>query len=212
MSKPFIIGICGGSGSGKTTFLNRLRAAFKLDELAIISQDDYYKKKEYQVADANGVTNFDLPKSIRKKAMRRDIRHLIKGNRLETEEYTFNNENMEATIKVIEPAPILVVEGLFVFHYSRIAELFDLKIFVHAKDPHKIARRILRDKAERNYEVNDVIYRYQEHVLPAYEKYIEPYRNTADIVINNNVNFEMAFDVVCGFIEKKLHETRSTEA
>ena len=204
MSKPYLIGICGGSGSGKTTFLKQLRRDFDLHELAIVSQDDYYKPREQQLSDAKGVKNFDLPKSIRKKAMRRDIQHLMKGNRLETEEYTFNNEEMVPTLKVIEPAPIIVVEGLFVFHYTKIAELFDLKIFIHAKDPHKIARRIIRDKSERNYPVDDVLYRYQAHVLPAYERYIAPYKDDADIVINNNAHFEQAFEVVKGFIKNRL--------
>ena len=204
MEKPFLIGICGGSGGGKTSFLRQLREAFPIHQVAIISQDDYYKPREEQEQDDLGFRNFDLPKSIDKKRMLSDIKQLINGKRLETKEYTFNNENMEGVVKYIEPAPIIVVEGLFVFHYKKISALFDLKIFVHAKDPYKIARRILRDQKERNYPLDDVIYRYQAHVLPAYERYIAPHMSSADLIVNNNTNFEMGFQVVCGFIRDKV--------
>jgi uridine kinase len=103
-----------------------------------------------------------------------------------------------------EPAPIIIVEGLFVFHFAEIAESMDMKVYVHAKDNLKVIRRIRRDQVERNYPLDDVLYRYQHHVLPAFEQYIAPYKEDADLVINNNHSFDRAFQVLSGFLRDKL--------
>jgi uridine kinase len=201
----FVIGITGGSGSGKTTFIRELRARFTESELCIISQDDYYKKREKQVVDENNVKNFDLPDSILTDEMIRDIRALIKGNTITRQEYVFNNEKAVSRQLTFKPARILIVEGLFVFHSKELMGLFDLKLFVEAKDNLKVIRRIKRDRIERNYPLEDVLYRYEKHVLPAFEKYISPYKSKADLVINNNdVRFDMAVRVVEGFIRSIL--------
>lgn len=198
--KPYIIGICGGSGSGKTSFIRRLRDRFSTEELCIISQDDYYFPREQQEKDHEGIINFDLPKSIDKKNLRRDIKRLIAGETIVKEEYVFNNDAAKAKTLNIYPAPVIIVEGLFVFHYKKIKGLFDLKVFINAKENLKIIRRIHRDQKERNYPLDDVLYRYERHVMPSYERYIEPYREEADIVINNNNHFEGGLAVVEGFI------------
>lgn len=204
MQKPLIIGITGGSGSGKTTFIRCLRAYFKEEELCIISQDDYYKPREVQKTDLHGVHNFDRPKSIDKKEFINDVKKIIRGERVQRVEYTFNNK--EAAPKILEfaPAPILIVEGIFVFHFSKIRELLDLKIFLHAKENLKVIRRIKRDKEERNYPLEDVLYRYEHHVMPTFEKYIKPYMDEADIIINNNSNFNHSLEVVTGYLKSYL--------
>ena len=120
--------------------------------------------------------------------------------------YNYNNANALPEKLVIHSAPIVIVEGLFVFHYKKIAPLFDLKVFIEAKDPYKVARRINRDNTERNYPLDDVLYRYQHHVLPAYDKYVAPYKDAADIVVNNNTNFDAGLEVVNGFLKQKLGE------
>lgn len=202
--KPFIIGICGGSGSGKTSFIRHIRQSFKLEELCIISQDDYYRPRAEQLVDDSGIANFDLPVSIDKKAFRRDIEKLINGEIVEREEYTFNNHEAVPKMLTFHPAPVVIVEGIFVFHFKKINPLLDLKIYLHAKENLKVIRRIKRDKVERNYPLEDVLYRYEKHVLPTYEKYIEPYRDEADIVINNNKDFEKGLELLSGFIKNKL--------
>ena len=202
--KPYIIGICGGSGSGKTSFIRRLRERFDESDLCIVSQDDYYLPLHEQEKDPEGIENFDLPKSIDKKALRADLERLMSGETLTRLEYVFNDEEAERKTIVIRPAPVIVVEGLFVFHYKKVAALFDLQIFISSKENLKIIRRIVRDLAERNATLEDVLYRYEHHVLPAYERFIEPYRESADLVVNNNRNFEQGLDVVEGFIRNKL--------
>ena len=204
MKKPYIIGITGGSGSGKTTFINRLRENFSHKEICIVSQDDYYRPREEQEIDDKGIVNFDKPYSIDKKAFLRDIERLAKGKTVEILEYTFNNAKKKPKKIVLKPAPILIVEGLFVFHYKKIRKQLNLKVFVHAKENLKVIRRIHRDRVERNYPLDDVLYRYQNHVLPAFEKYIEPYMEEADLVINNNVSFENGLEVFQHFLQSKL--------
>lgn len=202
--KPYIIGICGGSGSGKTSFIHHIRHAFKPEELCIISQDDYYRPRSEQEVDDSGVVNFDLPASIDKKAFRIDIEKLINGEIVQRQEYTFNNQEVVPEMLTFHPAPVVIVEGIFVFYYKKINPLLDLKIYLHAKENLKVIRRIKRDKVERNYPLEDVLYRYEKHVLPTYEKYIEPYRDEADIVINNNKHFEKGLALLTGFIKDKL--------
>ncbi len=204
MSKPYIIGITGGSGSGKTTFIEHLRKLFLPSEVCIISQDDYYRPRDKQKKDANGVINFDLPKSIDKKAFQADVEKLLAGESVKRLEYTFNNKEATPSVKTFAPAPIIIVEGLFVFHYKKMRPLLDLKVFFYAADHLKVIRRILRDQVERGYPIDDVIYRYEHHVMPSYQKYIQPYMQVADLIINNNQDFSNGLAVLCGYIEKKL--------
>lgn len=205
--RPYTIGICGGSGSGKTSFIRRLRAIFPENEVCIVSQDDYYLPREQQHRDVNGEWNFDLPKSIDKKRFRKDIERLMAGETVTIEEYVFNNPNAKPKLLTFMPAPVLIVEGLFVFHYKKLAAHFDLKVFINAKENLKVIRRIMRDQVERGYPLDDVLYKYQYHVLPSYERYILPYKEEADIVINNNQHFERGIELVAGFLRNKLTES-----
>jgi uridine kinase len=200
----FIIGISGGSGSGKTSFVKALATSFDPSEITLISQDDYYRPREKQKIDKNGIRNFDLPKSIHQKQFATDIKKLINGETVTRQEYTFNNEKATSKELVFKPAPIIIVEGLFIFHLKKIASLLDLKVLIQAKTSDKIIRRILRDQTERNYPLDDVLYRYKHHVMPAYEKYISPYINDVDIIINNNLSFAKGLEVLQCFMEKKL--------
>ncbi len=202
--KSFIIGITGGSGSGKTTFIKKLANSFSPKQLCIISQDDYYRPREEQKKDENGIINFDLPESIDDRTFLNDIQKLIQGQAIRKQEYTYNNKSAQPKIITFHPAPIIIVEGLFVFHYKKIANLFDLKVFIHSKENLKVIRRIKRDKIERNYPLDDVLYRYENHVLPTFEKYILPYKEKADIIINNNKGFEMGLEVFKNFLAQKL--------
>ena len=198
--KPFIIGISGGSGSGKTTFKRRLAEHFTEAEICVISQDDYYKPDGEQWIDANGVTHYDLPSSIDDAAFAADIRRLMAGESISKLEYTFGNPNKTPALLTFHAAPIILVEGLFIFHHAAIAQLLDFKVFIHAKDVHKIARRVRRDALERGYGLEDVLYRYQNHVMPAYDTYIAPYQDSADVIINNNHSFERALQMIVAYL------------
>ena len=196
MTKTYTIGITGGSGSGKTYFIEQLAAHFDATELCLISQDHYYKAREEQVTDEMGVKNFDLPEAIQLEELVNDIQKLKRGEVLRKPEYTFNNPLATAMILEFKPAPILIVEGLFVQYFPDVASELDLKIFIEAKDYVKLSRRIRRDNDERGYDLNDVLYRYQHHVMPVYESMIRPLMDQADFVIPNNHHFKNALAIL----------------
>jgi uridine kinase len=203
MKKPFIVGITGGSASGKTLFLERLLSSFEPGEVCLISQDNYYKPRHQQPIDAQGVYNFDTPDSIDFEQYAADIRKILNGEKVLREEYTFNNAARNPKMLTFSAAPVVVVEGIFVLYYPELADLLDLKIFIDAKDHIKLKRRIIRDKVERGYDLDDVLYRYEMHVMPTYDKYIAPFKNEADLIVPNNSNFDMALDVVRTYLKAK---------
>lgn len=204
MKKPFIVGITGGSASGKTLFLDKLLHSFEPGEVCLISQDNYYKPRHLQPIDDKGVHNFDTPQSIDFEQYAVDIQKLGNGETVFRQEYTFNNPNKKPKMLEFAPAPVVVVEGIFVLYYPELAKLLDLKIFIDAKEYIKLKRRIVRDKVERGYDLDDVLYRYENHVMPTYEKFIEPFKNDADLIVPNNKNFERALDVIRAYMRSKV--------
>jgi len=212
MSQFYTIGITGGSGSGKTFFIKNLADRFASDELCLISQDHYYNARETQKEDEQGVKNFDLPESINSKKFLHDIHVLKSGKVLTKEEYTFNNPSAKPKLLEFKPAPIIIVEGLFVQYFPEIEKELDLKIFIEAKDYLKLSRRIRRDNEERGYDLADVLYRYQNHVMPVYESLIEPLKHKADIVIPNNSHFDRALDLLTLALKAKLAEFKASPA
>lgn len=203
MKKPFIVGITGGSASGKTLFLERLLSSFDPGEVCLISQDNYYKPRHQQPVDAQGIHNFDTPFSIDFEQYATDIRKIQEGETVYREEYTFNNASKKPKLLTFSPAPVVVVEGIFVLYYPELADLLDLKIFIDAKDHIKLKRRIIRDKVERGYDLDDVLYRYEMHVMPTYEKYIEPFKSESDLIVTNNQSFDRALDVIRTYLRAK---------
>jgi len=204
MKKPYIVGITGGSASGKTLFLDKLLHAFDERQVCLISQDNYYKPRNLQPLDNKGIYNFDTPHSIDFEEYAGDIRKIQAGETVFRQEYTFNNPNKTPKILEFKPAPVVVVEGIFVLYYPELANLLDLKVFIDAKEYIKLKRRIVRDKVERGYDLDDVLYRYEMHVMPTYEKYIEPFKHDADLIVPNNRGFEKALEVLKSFLKGKV--------
>ena len=199
-----MIGITGGSGSGKTYFLQHLSAGLTQKEMCLISQDHYYRSRDQQPIDANGIRNFDLPESIDHQGLEQDLLKLLSGQRIQKQEYTFNNPDAHATVLEFVPAPVIVVEGLFVQYFDEVRRLLDLRIFIEAKDHVKLSRRIRRDQVERGYDLDDVLYRYQNHVMPVYEALIEPLKHQADLIVPNNHHLKKAAEVILGHIRTIL--------
>jgi uridine kinase len=200
-NRPFIIGITGGSASGKTLFLTRLMEQFDTDDICLLSQDNYYRPKEHQTKDENGIENFDLPGAIDDVAFAADVEKLRSGEIVTREEYTFNNSDKIPNLLHFHPKKILVVEGIFVFHFPEVAKLLDLKIFIDAQDKIKLKRRIKRDNEERGYDLQDVMYRWKYHVKPTYEEFIRPHKRSCDIVIPNNQHFEKGLQVIVSYLK-----------
>jgi uridine kinase len=196
MNKPFIIGIAGGSGSGKTFFLKCFLEHFSPEEVCLVSQDDYYFPVAHKMTKEEiALYNFDLPSTIDHEHFEDDIAKLIAGETVLKKEYTFNNLDLVPKMLEIKPAPIMLVEGLFILHFRKIAETFDFKIFIEADDHIALGRRLKRDLVERGYSHDDVMYRWENHVKPAYNKYLLPYRDECDQVITNNTH--EAEDIIC---------------
>ncbi len=199
----YIVGITGGSASGKSHFLNKLLNDFTDQEVCYISQDHYYHPREQQPIDEKGVKNFDTPDSINFERFVADIKAVGEGQTVSIKEYTYNNPNAVPEIIEFKPAPVILVEGIFVFYHQPVAELLDLKIFIDADEHVKLSRRIIRDRLERGYDVEDVLYRYEKHVAPTYVQYIEPFKTNADLVIPNNQHFDQALEVLKTFLKAK---------
>ncbi len=201
-----IIGVSGGSGSGKSVFIRDLRKRFSPDQVAFISQDNYYKSRETQKKDSKGVQNFDLPSSIDLNDFTEDLIRLKSGHEVVRQEYTFNNPEAEPGTVKVHPAPVIIAEGLFLFDHQPIWDLLDLRVFIHASDSQRLSRRIIRDQVERNYPLDDVLYRYEHHVFPAYKAYIEPYYNKVDLIINNFSNYNSGLKVLEYYIRQLIDE------
>jgi len=186
--KPYVIGIAGSSGSGKTFFLKCFLNHFQAHEVTLISQDDYYLPANTKTQEENKLYNFDVPEAINRTLFHEDIQKLIQGQTVYKEEYTFNNPSLTPKIMEINPAPILIVEGLFIFYFEEIDQLLDERIFLHADEDIALERRLKRDLIERGYHEEDVKYKWYNHVLPSFEQYLFPYKSHCDRVIENNTD------------------------
>jgi uridine kinase len=187
--KPFVIGVAGGSGSGKTFFLKCFLNHFKKEEISLLSQDDYYYRVGHTMtAEENKLYNFDLPATIDNHQFLIDIKNLINGDTVFQKEYTFNNPNAEPKLLEIQPAPIVMVEGLFILHFAEIAEILDMKIFIDTNEDIALQRRLKRDLIERGYPEDDVLYKWNNHVMPAFNDYLLPYKEQCDKIVSNNTN------------------------
>lgn len=184
-----ILALIGGSGSGKSTILNGLREHFGA-RAAVLSLDNYYRPKEDLPVDENGETNFDLPEVINDKDLVRDIDQLRAGKPIQLDTYTYNRDVMQSEKITIAPAEWLVVEGLFAMAYPAMEERIDLLGFIDAPAETRLQRRIQRDGAERGYTEDEVRYQWQNHVRPADIAHIEPWKDRADVVVDNTHHWQ----------------------
>ncbi len=204
MAKRYLIGVTGGSGSGKTLFVNRLVEAIGQNKVTVVSQDNYYWPIGQQPRDSNGRENFDLPDSFDSEQFASDVAALQNGETVRKMEHVFNNPKLVPRELVFEPAPVIIIEGIFVLHFPEVASKLDLKLYVDARDLVKVKRRILRDNAERGYDLDAVLYQYEHHVMPSYEKYIAPHKHSADLIVCNDARFDRALEVIKVFVNSKL--------
>ncbi|MGN0003621.1 MAG: uridine kinase [Sphingobacterium composti] len=206
MDKPYVIGIAGSSGSGKTFFLKSFLNHFADSDITLISQDDYYIPANTKTQEENRLYNFDLPTAINRQAFYNDIKDLFDGKTVYKEEYTFNNPNIKPKMLEIKPAPILIVEGLFIFHYTEVNDLLDYRIFLDANEDVALERRLKRDLIERGYDHDDVMYKWINHVVPSYNTYLLPYREITDKVIINNTDDPEIINSATAMISQDLRE------
>jgi uridine kinase len=206
LTKPYLVGITGGSASGKTRFLNELGSLFNQNEVCILSQDNYYKTHNNHVKDELGHINYDLPSCIDLDAFHDDILKLCNNEIVKRREYRFQHEEQHGEWLEFYPAPIIIVEGLFIFYKEEIFKHFDLKLFIDASEELQLQRRIKRDTMERNIPHDFVLYQWKNHVMPAFEQYLLPYKEKADMIINNNDHFNNSLKVVEDHFRSRLKQ------
>ncbi len=202
MKAKLVIGVTGGSGSGKSYFMNRIMDSFGKGEVTWFSLDNYYFPIEKQEKDQNGIENFDRPESLDRKRFHQDLKKLISGESLKIQEYTFNYRNKPPQFITIPSAPVIIVEGIFTLYYEEIQKYLALKIFIDTPEYLMMKRRIIRDAEERGYDLEDVLYRFENHVIPSYEQFILPSKHRADLIVPNHDKFEAALEVILTYIKQ----------
>lgn len=199
-----IIGICGGSGSGKTTLLKRLAAHFGPMRPTVFSMDNYYLPIEQQLLDVNGQVNFDLPSALDQQTLFADLRKLKGGEPVEVKEYHFNAPPGKNVLITLEPSPVIIVEGLFLFHYTEVSELIDFSIFMDVDPEIQLDRRLYRDQETRGYTREAILYQWDNHVIPCFEQFLMPYEGRADFRFRNDHQADQEFERLLESLTPKL--------
>ena len=199
-----IIGIAGGTGSGKTTVVNQIINQLPEGEVCVISQDSYYKANDGLSYEERSKINFDHPNSIDFPLIVNHLKELKKGNIIEQPVYSFVTHNRTKDTVKTHPRKVVIVEGILIFNSKELRDLFDIKIFVHADADERLIRRVRRDIAERGRDVNEVLSRYQNTLKPMHTQFIEPTKNFADMIIPNDRYNTVAIDIVRSVINERL--------
>ena len=201
--KPFVIGICGGSGSGKTTLLKKISSHFGSDNVSVFTMDNYYHPIEQQQKDKNGIVNFDLPTALDEEKLSNDLSNLVSGKTVQVKEYFFNSPPDKNVLLTIAPKKIIIVEGLFLFHYVQVNQMLDFSIFVDVDLETQLDRRICRDQESRGYDESDIIYQWNNHVTPCFKNYIEPFKEQSSFIYRNDKNSEKDFNSLLEALSEK---------
>lgn len=199
-----VLGICGGSGSGKTTLVKELAAYFKELKPAVFSLDNYYKPIEEQAIDKNGKKNFDLPTALDEQQLSSDFLSLHKGSPITVKEYQFNVKDAEEKKVVVEPSEFMIIEGLFLFNYDVIVNHLDYIVFIDLSLDVQLERRINRDVKQRGYAMEDVMYQWDNHVVPCYNQYVLPHKHKADFIYHSDERSADEFKRLVKVLSSKL--------
>ena len=202
-----VIGIAGGTGSGKSTFTARIRAAFP-DKVAVLYHDNYYKAHDNIPFEERKTINYDHPNSLETNLLIEHVKLLKNGKSVDAPTYDFTRHTRAKTALHIEPKPILIIEGILTLQNVELVNLMDIKIFVEADADERILRRAIRDVKERGRDLEGVAEQYLQTVKPMHYLYVEPTKNAADIVINSGMN-DVAFDIVSTKINALLEESKN---
>ncbi|MDD6661003.1 MAG: uridine kinase [Lachnospiraceae bacterium] len=198
------IGIAGGTGSGKSTFTNRLKDRFG-DEITVLYHDNYYKRHDDLPFEERKKLNYDHPDALETDLLVEHLKKLRNGESIECPVYDYSRHNRSDKTIRIEPRKIIVIEGILLLADPRIRDLLDIKIYVEADADERILRRIVRDVKERGRDLDNIVEQYLTTVKPMHYLYVDPTRAKADIVINSGMN-DVAFDVVQSKILLLLQE------
>ncbi len=207
MTKPYIIGIAGGTGSGKTTLANRIKDEFK-ENVVVLSHDFYYKSLDNITKEEREQLNYDCPDMLETDFMIEQIKDLIEGKSIKRPIYSYTERLREKETVTVNPAPVIVIEGILVLENEELSNLMDLKIFVDTDADIRLTRLIDRDIKHRGLNIDYILSKYKSTLKPMHEKYVEPCKKKADIVIPaNNDDNETSFNVIIEKVKNMLNKT-----
>lgn len=202
METPILIGISGGTGSGKSTVTKEIFKAIKDDSLTIIEQDSYYKDQSHLSFEERVKTNYDHPDAFDNELMKSQLTDLLNGKPIEKPIYDFENHNRKKETITVNPKDIIVLEGILILFEKEIRDLLDIKIFVDTDSDVRVIRRILRDIKDRGRTLDSVILQYMSTVRPAHLQFIEPTKRYADIIIPEGGYNKVAIDIIVAKINE----------
>lgn len=205
-----IIGIAGGTGSGKSTFTNRLKAEFG-DQITVIYYDNYYRRHDDIPFEERKLINYDHPDAFETDLFIDHLRRLRNGESIECPVYDYTVHNRSSKTVTIHPSEVIIVEGIMVLQNEELRDLLDIKIYVEADADERILRRVIRDVKERGRDVEGIARQYLTTVKPMHYLYVEPTKYLADIVLNSGLN-DVVFDVIKVKIQSHLDHCRSAKA
>ncbi|CAA9200662.1 uridine kinase [Flavobacterium piscis] len=199
-----IIGIAGGTGSGKTTVVHQIMNELPDTEVGVISQDSYYKETHNLSFDERALINFDHPRAIDFELLVKHLKALKEGETIDQPVYSFIQHNRTDDTVSTHPRKVMIVEGILILTNPELRDLFDVKVFVHADSDERLIRRLKRDISERGRDIDEVLTRYQNTLKPMHEQFIEPSKAFADIIIPNDKYNTVAIDVVRAVINQRI--------
>jgi uridine kinase len=187
-NKPFVIGVAGGSGSGKSTVTREVLASIGPEMVSVVMQDDYYLDQSHLSPEDRRKTNYDHPHAFDWPLMVQHVRALRSGETIEMPVYDFAADNRSSKTITVKPAPVIVIEGLFALFDAELRKMMSLKIFVDTAPDVRFIRRLQRDMAERARSAESVIAQYMETVRPMHKQFIEPTKRHADVILPHGAN------------------------
>ncbi|MGM0545248.1 MAG: uridine kinase [Bacteroidota bacterium] len=205
MLEPLIIGVAGGSGSGKTTVVEHIIDAVGEDDILLIQHDSYYRDLKHLSFEERSKQNFDHPSSLETELMIRHIEALREGYQVEIPIYNFSKHIRKEETRLARPKEIILVDGILVFTEKELRELMDIKLYVDTDDDIRLLRRIQRDIVERDRELEHVLSQYQQFVRPMHLEFVEPTKRYADIIIPHGGENKVALDMVNALIQERLN-------
>lgn len=206
-----IIGICGGTGSGKTTIARKIVETVGADSVILLEQDAYYHDLAAMPLDERHQANFDHPNSHDNALLAEHLRQLKSGNAVEMPVYDFKTHTRTAEVKVLTPKPVVIIEGILIFAEKQLLDTLDIRVFVDTPDDIRFIRRLKRDISERGRTVESVIAQYFATVRPMHMEFVESSKRYADIIVPEGGQTDVSIKLLCGMVREKLREERSKE-
>ena len=206
---PVVIGIAGGSGSGKTTVQRKIIEAFGRDQIALLDHDSYYVDLSHLPAEERARFNFDHPDALETELMVAHLDRLLAGEAIEKPTYDFTTHSRRAETETVHPLPVVIVEGILVLGERALRELMDINLYVDTPDDVRLIRRIQRDLHERGRDIENVIQQYKRTVRPMHLEFVEPSKRTADVIIPHGGHNRVALDMVLAHVQSLLVPSES---